>query len=137
MVKWFERVWNHWERFLVTTLAKLQHSGFSSVYMCIKVVIFFIFPVTKGNFYVSYIYFLHIRVLTFNVLTYSSTIKGLKSHFSQLRYKGCKKKRLLMRTMLTKWFFVRVVTFWRFFTCDQPTWIFKIVIKKRIHNLRT
>ena len=50
MVKWFERVWNHWERFLVTTLAKLEHSGLSSVSMCIEVVIFYIFPVTKGNF---------------------------------------------------------------------------------------
>ena len=40
MVKWFERVWNHWQRFLATTLAKLQHSGFSSVSMCIEVVIF-------------------------------------------------------------------------------------------------
>ena len=32
-----------------------------------------------------------------------------------------KKILLLMRTMLTKLFCIRVVTFWRFFTCDLPT----------------
>ena len=91
MVECFERVWTHWERFLVTTLAQLQQSRFSSVSMCIEVVFFYIFPVTKGNFYISYIYFLQNRVLTFNVLSHSSTFKELKSHFSQLRYKGWKR----------------------------------------------
>ena len=51
MVKWFERVWNHWERLLVTTLAKLQHSGFSSVSMCIEVVIFYNFHVTNKKIF--------------------------------------------------------------------------------------
>ena len=137
LVECFKRVWTHWERFLVTILAQLQHSRFSSVSMCIEVVLFYIFPLTKEIFYISYIYFLHLRVLTFNVLCYSTTFKGLKSHFSQITIQRLKKILLLMRTMLTKLFFVRLVTFWRFFTCDQPTWIFKFVITKRIDILRT
>ena len=44
--------------------------------MCIEVVFFYIFPVTKEMFYISYIYFLHIRVLTFIVSFYSTISRG-------------------------------------------------------------
>ena len=44
--------------------------------MCIEVVLFYIFPVTKEMFYISYIYFLHIRVLTFIVSFYSTISRG-------------------------------------------------------------
>ena len=50
MVECFERVWTHWERFLVTILEQLQHSRFSSVSMCMEVVFFYIFPVNKEIF---------------------------------------------------------------------------------------
>ena len=41
---------NSWEHFLVTILAQLQHSRFSSVSMCMEVVFFYIFPVNKEIF---------------------------------------------------------------------------------------
>ena len=47
--------------------------------------------------------------------------------------------RLLMRTVLTKSFFVHLVTFWRLFTCDQAKWIINKFIQslKSIHILCT
>ena len=35
MVKWFERVWNHWERFLVTTIENCSIRGFH-LFPCAK-----------------------------------------------------------------------------------------------------
>ena len=95
--------------------------------MCIEVVLFYIFPVTKEMFYISYIYFLHIRVLTFIVSFYSTISRGWNHIFHNYDTK-VEKDTLINEDDAHKVFFC---------TFSDILEIFLHVINPRIHILRT
>ena len=102
--------------------------------MCIEVVFFYIFPATKEIFsLVTFIFsiFKCLHLMCFLILVHSRDWNHIFHNYDQ----RLKKIRLLMRMMLTKCFFVRLVTFRRFFTCDRTAWIFKFIITKNAFTL--
>ena len=129
MVVCFERLWNHLERFLSTILAQWLHSWLSSHLLILRTVM------DKARSYkyntVRVIFCWKPCLVRGGPSWIKNSWWGREEDSYSVHTKICfyvhkritiqrlKMIRLLMRTVLTKSFFVHLVTFWRLFTCDQ------------------